>query len=194
MTGLSIEHMPPAANALTDVAMRGHNACAHGRTQEELDDVDRVASSMAEQVKEHLAEQLRALKGGSKFAQSRVASQATALQAAAHNNQYELVAKLLLNGADPDARNPSGMTPLHAAADGGFKDVVDILLVHNATIDAPGPNEATPLHLAAHKGRASVSELLLREGAAVDASANGFSVRHAPSVISHQSSVIRHQS
>ena len=145
----------------------------------ELDSIDSSVESLAEsfkeQVKHHIQEQVKARKlSTSKFSQSKVAVQHSALHVAAAQNQYEKVAKLLASGEDPNTQLPTGMTPLHSAASEGYKDVVGLLLANNASVDALGPHGATALHLAAHRGRASVTELLLREGAAVNALAGSF--------------------
>lgn len=137
--------------------------------------VEGLAEQFTEQVKHHIQEQLKAQKlSKSKFAQSKVAVQVSPLHIAAANNQYETVAKLLGNGADPNTQTPAGMTPLHSAADQGFRDVVDLLLAHNASVNAVGPHGVTPLHLASHRGRVSVTEILIREGADIDARAGSF--------------------
>ena len=145
----------------------------------ELDSIDSSVESLAEsfkeQVKHHIQEQVKARKlSTSKFSQSKVAVQHSALHVAAAQNQYEKVAKLLASGEDPNTQLPTGMTPLHSAASEGYKDIVGLLLANNASVDALGPHGATALHLAAHRGRASVTELLLREGAAVNALAGSF--------------------
>jgi len=146
----------------------------------ELRQIEQATKSLTEsfraQVRQQLASQYVAQKtGGSKLADSRIASQAAGLQFAAANNQLEVVARLLASGADPNANHPSGMglTPLHAAVEGGHKDLVDLLLEHNATIDARASDGSTPLHVAARKGHAAVAELLLRYGAPVSAAAAG---------------------
>ena len=145
----------------------------------ELDSIDSSVESLAEsfkeQVKHHIQEQVKARKlATSKFSQSKVAIQHSALHVAAAQNQYEKVAKLLASGEDPNTQLPTGMTPLHSAASEGYKDIVGLLLANNASVDALGPHGATALHLAAHRGRASVTELLLREGADVNALAGSF--------------------
>lgn len=145
----------------------------------ELDSIDSSVESLAEsfkeQVKHHIQEQVKARKlATSKFAQSKVAIQHSALHVAAAQNQYEKVAKLLASGEDPNTQLPTGITPLHSAASEGYKDIVGLLLANNASVDALGPHGATALHLAAHRGRASVTELLLREGAEVNALAGSF--------------------
>ena len=145
----------------------------------ELDSIDSSVESLAEsfkeQVKHHIQEQVKARKlATSKFSQSKVAIQHSALHVAAAQNQYEKVAKLLASGEDPNTQLPTGMTPLHSAASEGYKDIVGLLLANNASVDALGPHGATALHLAAHRGRASVTELLIREGADVNALAGSF--------------------
>ena len=145
----------------------------------ELSSIDKTVEGLAdqftEQVKHHIQEQIKAQKlSKSKFAQSKVAVQVSPLHIAAANNQYETVAKLLGNGADPNTQTPAGMTPLHSAAEQGFKDIVDLMLAHNASVNAVGPHGVTPLHLASHRGRFSVTEILIREGADIDARAGSF--------------------
>ena len=163
-----------------DAAGDGEEASLDEAEQESIEaTVETLTSQFTEQVKHHIEEQYKAQKlSRSKFSQSRVAVQVTALHVAAANNQYEKVEKLLSQGADPNTQSPAKMTPLHSASDQGYKDIVDLLLAHNATIDAEGPHGVTPLHLAAHRGRAGTTELLLQNGAPVDHLAGSF--RYSP--------------
>ena len=145
-----------------------------GLDEREEQQIETAAANMASQfeaqLKQHITEQVKASKaGGSKLAQSRVAGPSMHLHAAAGNNQYEKVAKLLASGADVNAAHPAALSALHVACEGGYRDVVDLLLAHNASVTAVGPDDETPLHLAAQKGRFSVTELLLREGADTEA-------------------------
>jgi ankyrin repeat protein len=61
-------------------------------------------------------------------------------------------ATLLANGADPNAREPSGHTALHAAAARGSVELVELLLRKGADIDAHDDHGRRPLDLAPREG------------------------------------------
>lgn len=141
---------------------------------EDADDasIDNVVEQLTSQLKSHLRTQMRSMKMGggamgSKLASSKLTS-LTELHIAVANNQYEVVERLLAEGANPNVKSPAQMTPLHSAADGGYKDIVNLLLAYNASMEIAGPHGVTPLHLAAHRGRMSTVELLLREGCQIN--------------------------
>lgn len=61
-------------------------------------------------------------------------------------------ATLLSNGADPNAREPSGSTALHAAAARGSLELVELLLRKGADVHAHDDHGRRPLDLAAREG------------------------------------------
>ncbi len=102
--------------------------------------------------------------------------------AAAHGRKG-VVALLLANNADVNAKDKRGWTPLHIAVSYGWLtfqtvDVVALLLANKADVNARSTHGWTPLHVAAahrHLSGAlpvSVAELLLANNADINARDN----------------------
>ena len=91
-------------------------------------------------------------------------SGSTPLHVAASNGHAEVVALLLENGADPNAKNRIDVTPLHMAAMDGHLPVVELLVAHGADVNARQCANQTALHLANWKGRRKVVKFLKRHG------------------------------
>ena len=70
----------------------------------------------------------------------------TPLTWAAVNDQRQMVAHLLDQGADPNALNTDGGTALHASAFFGRSDIVELLIEQGAIVNAKNYNGETPLH------------------------------------------------
>jgi ankyrin repeat protein len=83
----------------------------------------------------------------------------------------ELVALLLKNGADIEARNNAGKTPLHLACAQGNSKVQKILIDNNAKVNAKDKEDNTPLHLLFIHGKYKRKRALelLEKGADVEA-------------------------
>jgi ankyrin repeat protein len=71
--------------------------------------------------------------------------------AVSHGNP-EIVAFLLEQGADIDARRTGGFTPLHDAARQGNEEMIKLLLEHMADINATTDDGQTPMELAIKSG------------------------------------------
>lgn len=93
----------------------------------------------------------------------------TPLHEAAMMNRPDLVALLLANKADVNAKGEKGVTVLHEAAVAGRMNVVELLLAHNADVDAREDDGATPLFAAVVGGHRDVVGMLVAHKADVNA-------------------------
>jgi ankyrin repeat protein len=91
----------------------------------------------------------------------------TPLHFAAKNGRRDVAEYLLLQGADPNAKNNAGETPLYAASLIGYVSVVELLLTHGADVSL-GNSVGPPINTAAGMGNADVVRLLLDYGALVN--------------------------
>ncbi|XP_070827017.1 ankyrin repeat and protein kinase domain-containing protein 1 [Chaetodon trifascialis] len=86
----------------------------------------------------------------------------TPLHLACHQNEPEVVAKLLAAKADPNvAEDSEGWTPLHLACTSVSFPSVLHLISHRADVNAVNSGKATPLHLAAQHGCIPIVKALL---------------------------------
>ncbi|KAJ5273683.1 hypothetical protein N7478_008808 [Penicillium angulare] len=79
---------------------------------------------------------------------------------AADQGRFDLVTKLLENGADPNTVNDIGTSALHNAAKGGHWDISRLLLAKNASPRMENGNCATPLQLAIKAGHMQIVRLI----------------------------------
>ncbi len=91
---------------------------------------------------------------------SKNASGLRAIHSAAAGGSTEIVERLLLAGADPNARQQGGFTALQAAAGSGRVDMVRVLLAHGADKEARNDAGRSARDLAVDKGHAAVVKLL----------------------------------
>ena len=85
---------------------------------------------------------------------------------AALSGHRELVALLLDNGADREARdNGSGATPLYQASAWGRTAVVELLIARGADVNAKNKAGGTPLQAALSNGSADAIRILNDHGA-----------------------------
>lgn len=87
---------------------------------------------------------------------------------AAHKGHTERVARLLDDGASPNARGRYGYSPLREAASQGHLETVKLLLEAGASIDLTDGENATALYWAASNGHTEVVKLLLAKGAKIN--------------------------
>jgi ankyrin repeat protein len=92
-----------------------------------------------------------------------LAQRHTALEAAAHQGNLELIDLLIKNGAEVNL--PAGK-PLHYAVQKDFLEVVKFLLDAGADVNRQA---GSPLHMAVHSGHLEILGLLLDSGADVNA-------------------------
>jgi ankyrin repeat protein len=95
---------------------------------------------------------------------SKNANALRAIHSAAAGGSTEIVERVLLAGADPNARQQAGFTALHAAAGAGRVDMARMLLAHGADKHAQNDAGKTAGDLAREKGHAAVVKLF--DGAA----------------------------
>ena len=91
----------------------------------------------------------------------------TPLHVAARFGQKAIVAFLLANKADPNAKDEEGWTPLHLAAYAGFSGAATLLIDAGASLDATCVSGA-PLHAAIMSDHLEMVEFLLSKGAKID--------------------------
>ena len=84
----------------------------------------------------------------------------TPLHAAAAGRFFDIVALLLSNGAEVDAKQHGGYTAMHSAAANGDIEVVRLLLAHQAQSGVRAENGKSPLDMAKDKEHTAVIELL----------------------------------
>jgi ankyrin repeat protein len=103
----------------------------------------------------------------------------TALMAAAHNGDLDVVQCLLDHGADANAKTPTGFSPLIAAALSGNARVVALLLKRGAEPNAVCELERgilqTPAGVAASMGHTECLRLLMAAGADINVQGGPFS-------------------
>jgi ankyrin repeat protein len=93
----------------------------------------------------------------------------TALHWAAHNDDAELVARLIAAGAKVDVANDYGATPMTEAAVAANVAVLEALLDGGADVDSPNADGQTALMVVARGGNTAAAEILIARGANVNA-------------------------
>ena len=93
-----------------------------------------------------------------------------------------LVARLLEQGADPNARNERGAVVLAEVARNGCPETLELLLAAGADVDADAMQGGTPLERliavsAFHRGHFDCARLLVLGGARTDAAAERLTSR-----------------
>ncbi|MEM3964467.1 MAG: ankyrin repeat domain-containing protein [Thermofilaceae archaeon] len=94
------------------------------------------------------------------------------LHEAARKGDLQLVKKLVVKGADVNAKDLSGWTPLHYAAKEGHLEIVQFLVEKGASVNAEDISGWTPLHEAAYCGHLEIARFLAMRGANVNAREN----------------------
>jgi len=93
----------------------------------------------------------------------------TALHWAVHNQDAELVQRLIKAGADVEATNDYGATPLSEAAIIADTAILKLLLTAGADVDRPNAEGQTALMVVARTGNVEAAQLLVSHGAKVNA-------------------------
>ena len=88
-----------------------------------------------------------------------------ALHAAAQTETHDVLARLLAEGADVNARSGGGETALMLAAARGRLDVIGFLIERGADVNAATDAGNTALMLAAARGQVDAVKTLLDRGA-----------------------------
>jgi uncharacterized protein len=101
-------------------------------------------------------------------------AQADAIHDAARAGDLVKIQKLVVQGADVNAKSIRNETPLILAAIAGQGDIVNYLLQRGADINARNSSGLTALHAAAYAGNVEIVSLLIAKGAAVNDAANRF--------------------
>jgi ankyrin repeat protein len=93
----------------------------------------------------------------------------TPLHWAVHNNDAELVTKLIAAGANVNVANDYGATPMSEAAIAANVDVLKALLAAGANVESANADGQTALMVVARGGNVAAAELLIARGANVNA-------------------------
>jgi len=95
---------------------------------------------------------------------------------AAKSGDLEQVQRLVVEGADVNAKTTRNETPLMIASLAGQGEIVNYLLQRGADIGARNSSGLSSLHAAAYAGRTDIVSLLVAKGAEVNDAANRFGV------------------
>lgn len=95
---------------------------------------------------------------------------------AAKSGDLEQVQRLVVEGADVNAKTTRNETSLMIASLAGQGEIVNYLLQRGADIDARNSSGLSSLHAAAYAGRTDIVSLLVAKGAEVNDAANRFGV------------------
>ena len=109
--------------------------------------------------------------------------QKTALHFAAEKGHLEIVAYLLENGAEVDAKSIYKTTPLFSAAETGNLELAEMLIKYTADVNAFSQFFGTALHRAVYMGHPEVSKYLLEHGANVTAQNSTGTVLHTAALM-----------
>jgi ankyrin len=93
----------------------------------------------------------------------------TALHWAVHQNDLDLVDRLLRAGANVNAKNDYGATPMSEAAVIGGPELLERLLKAGADVESPNADGQTALMVVARTSRVDAAQALLSRGAKVNA-------------------------
>jgi len=94
----------------------------------------------------------------------------TALHWAVHNNDLDLVQRLIRAGAKVNVKNEYGSTPMSEAAVLGRADMLEALLKAGADVESPNADGQTALMIVARTSQVDAARLLVKYGAKVNAS------------------------
>jgi ankyrin repeat protein len=94
----------------------------------------------------------------------------TALHWAVHNNDLDLVQRLIRAGAKVNVRNEYGSTPMSEAAILGRADMLEALLKAGADVESANADGQTALMVVARTSQVDAARLLVKYGAKVNAS------------------------
>ncbi len=93
----------------------------------------------------------------------------TALHWAVHQNDLDLVERLIRAGANARAKNDYGATPMSEAAVLGNAAIIERLLKAGADVESPNADGQTALMIVARTGSVEAARVLLKNGANVNA-------------------------
>jgi ankyrin repeat protein len=121
-----------------------------------------------------------------------VTAHAAPIHDAASAGDLERIQKLVVKGANVNAKAVRGETPLMIAALSGQGEIVNYLLQRGADISARNSSGMTALHAATYGGYTDIVLLLISKGADVNDAANRFGVTplHLASEENHVETVI----
>ncbi|XP_058789887.1 ankyrin-3-like isoform X2 [Phymastichus coffea] len=107
----------------------------------------------------------------------------TPLQLTIRRGDYEMMERLLLAGADIDARDVDGNTALHFAAQLARYDAAQILLRHGASLAAQTPRGFSPVTLAVQSGCIPLVQLLLDHGGDVNQPVHDYDLKRQSTLL-----------
>jgi hypothetical protein len=112
-----------------------------------------------------------------------VAAGGKTLNEAVAKGDPKLVALLLKNNADVNAKDTKGTTPLVAAVAGGYEKIVEMLIDRGADVNAAPDDGRIPLHISVARGDLPIVKLLIDAKADVNiANGHGGTALHTAAV------------
>jgi len=160
LTGAVMVQQAPSLSLDSVVAIAGDDLLLPAINSEQLSVHDLAAAGNREQLSALLDRDATRL-------ELRDSKGMTPLAVAAWNGHLDLIADLLVRGAQPDLKNSNGLTPLFCAVDRGRSELARLLIDNGADVMTRGYDGRGLIHMAARSGDTWVLDRAIALGADV---------------------------